>query len=166
MLRVHSFAVAFNYLILAYLRLIYTQFWRHFLTAFIILSTWLYNYYYYYYYLLQVQLFQISDFTNHYANIKITGYRVLYSESIVGRGVAILICWSATAGQVDCFNRVFKEYIDFSIFIGRVQTTLSFVPETRHTTNLFTRVITLVTFLLQLIIHFHSWSKPPWSYQK
>ena len=38
--------------------------------------------------------------------------RVLYSESIAGRGIAILISWLGTAGPVDCFNRAFKEYID------------------------------------------------------
>ena len=30
----------------------------------------------------QEQLFQINDFANHYVDNKITGYRVLYSESI------------------------------------------------------------------------------------
>ena len=37
----------------------------------------------------QVQLFQINDYANHYVDIEITGYRVQYSESIVGRGIAI-----------------------------------------------------------------------------
>ena len=36
----------------------------------------------------------INDFANHYVDI---GYRVLYSESIAGRGIAILISWSGTA---------------------------------------------------------------------
>ena len=48
----------------------------------------------------QVQSFQINDYVNHYVDIEITGYRVLYSESIAGRGVA------GTAGPIDCFNRV------------------------------------------------------------
>ena len=60
----------------------------------------------------QVQSFQINDFANHYVDIEITGYRVLYSKSIAGRSIAILISWSGTAGLVDCFNRVFEEYID------------------------------------------------------
>ena len=43
---------------------------------------------------------------NHYVNIEITGYRVLYSKSIAGRGVAGLISWLGTAGPVDCFNKI------------------------------------------------------------
>ena len=39
----------------------------------------------------QVQSFRINDFANHYVDIEITGYSVLYSESIAGRGIAILI---------------------------------------------------------------------------
>ena len=54
---------------------------------------------------IQVQLFQINDYANHYVDIKITGYRVLYSKSIVGRGVVGLISWLGTAGPVDCFNK-------------------------------------------------------------
>ena len=49
-------------------------------------------------------------------DIEITGYRVLYCESIAGRGVAKLIVWLGTAGPVDCFNRVFEEYIDLFQF--------------------------------------------------
>ena len=37
----------------------------------------------------QVQSFQINDFTNYYVDIGITGCRVLYSESIAGRGVKV-----------------------------------------------------------------------------
>ena len=55
----------------------------------------------------QVQLLRINDFANPYMGIEIIGYRVLYSETIVGRGIAILISWLGTAGPVDCFNRVF-----------------------------------------------------------
>ena len=66
----------------------------------------------------QVQYFRINASANHYVDIEITGYRVLYSkllfiyrvlfsESIAGRGVAKLISWLGTAGPVDCFNRVF-----------------------------------------------------------
>ena len=39
----------------------------------------------------QVQLFQITDFVNHYVDIEVTGYRVVYSESIACRGIAILM---------------------------------------------------------------------------
>ena len=35
----------------------------------------------------QVQLFQINDYENHYVDIEITGYRVLYRESIAGRAL-------------------------------------------------------------------------------
>ena len=52
----------------------------------------------------QVQSFQINDYANYYVDIKITGYRALYSKSIAGRGVATLISWLGTAGPVDCFN--------------------------------------------------------------
>ena len=69
----------------------------------------------------QVQSFQINDYVNHYVDIEITGYRVLYSENIAGRGIARLISWLGTAGPVDCINIL--EYINFSSFIGRVQPT-------------------------------------------
>ena len=59
----------------------------------------------------QVQSFQINDYANHYVDIEITGYRVLYSESIADRGVARLISWLSTVGPVDCFNKVFDCYI-------------------------------------------------------
>ena len=87
----------------------------------------------------QVQLFQINNFANHYMDIEFTGHRVLYSESIAGRGVAILISSSGTSGPVDCFNRIYEEYSDFFQFllVARVQTTLSYAPETRYTTNLY-----------------------------
>ena len=96
----------------------------------------------------QVQYFQINDLANHYVDIEITGYRVLYSqllllfiyrvlfsESIAGRGVARLISWLGTAELVDCFNRVFDCYnirlyiqsFNNSIFIGRVQATFGLV---------------------------------------
>ena len=64
----------------------------------------------------QVQLFQINDHANHYVDIKITGYRVLYSKGIAGRGVARLISWLGTAGPVDCFN---KSVSDFYIRVYR-----------------------------------------------
>ena len=41
----------------------------------------------------QVQSFQINDYANHYVDIEITGYRVLYNA---GRGVAILTSWLDT----------------------------------------------------------------------
>ena len=53
----------------------------------------------------QVQSFQINDYANHYVDIEITGYKALYSKSIVGRVVARLISWLGTAGPVDCFNK-------------------------------------------------------------
>ena len=56
----------------------------------------------------QVQLSHINDFANHYVDIEITGYRVLYSKSIAYRGIATLISWSGTARPDDCFNRVFE----------------------------------------------------------
>ena len=52
----------------------------------------------------QVQLFQINDFANHYMDIEITGYRVLYSESIAGRAVTKLMSWLGAAEPVDCFT--------------------------------------------------------------
>ena len=73
----------------------------------------------------QVQSFQINDYANHYVDIKITGYRVLYSKSIAGRGIARLISWctqqgrlTALKGVFDCYIRVYRS---FSIFAGRVQ---------------------------------------------
>ena len=65
----------------------------------------------------QVQSFQINDFANHYVDIEITGYRVLYGKSIAGRGVAGLISWFSTVEPVDCFNRVFEKYINLFQFL-------------------------------------------------
>ena len=59
----------------------------------------------------QVQSFQINDYVNHYVDIEITGYKVLYSKSISGRGIARLISWLGTTRPVDCFTRVFDCYI-------------------------------------------------------
>ena len=53
----------------------------------------------------QVQSFQINDYTNHYEDIEITGYRAIYSKNIAGRGIAILIRWLGTARPIDCFNK-------------------------------------------------------------
>ena len=50
----------------------------------------------------QVESFQINDYTNHYVDIEITGYRALYSKSITDRGIARLLSWLGTAGPVDC----------------------------------------------------------------
>ena len=61
----------------------------------------------------QLQLFQINDYVNHYVDIEITGCKVVYSESITGRGVARLLNWLDTAGPVDWFNRLFDRYIKF-----------------------------------------------------
>ena len=65
----------------------------------------------------QVQSFQINDYTNHYVNIEITGYRALYSKSIAGIGITRLKSWLGTAGLVDCFNGVFDCYIRIAILI-------------------------------------------------
>ena len=90
--------------------------------------------------------------------IEFTGHSVLYSESIAGRGVAILISSSGIAGPVDCFNRIYEEYSDFFQFllVARVQTTLSYAPETRHTTNLYScdhtcHILTLAHYPLPLM---------------
>ena len=64
----------------------------------------------------QVQLFQINDYANHYVDIEITGYKVLYSKSIADRVVARFISWLGTAGPVDCFN---KSVSDCSIRVYR-----------------------------------------------
>ena len=53
----------------------------------------------------QAQSFQINDYVNHYVDIEITGYSVLYSKSIAGRGIASLISWLDTVGLVNCFNK-------------------------------------------------------------
>ena len=72
----------------------------------------------------QVQSFQINDYTNHNVNIKITGYRALYSKSIADGGVAGLINWLSTAGLVDCFNKSVSDcYIRVSRSFGRLQPT-------------------------------------------
>ena len=60
----------------------------------------------------QVQSFQINYFPNHYVDIEITGYRVLYSKSITGRGIARFISWSGTAGPVDYFKIEYLKSID------------------------------------------------------
>ena len=122
----------------------------------------------------QVQLFQIDDYANHYEDIEITGYRAIYSKSIAGRGIARLICWLGTAGPVDCFNKSVSDcyirvYRSFKIFIGRysqllVGPTLGYAPKTVwNTVNNTHRNL----LQIQLIIHFHSRSKPPRNrYQK
>ena len=91
----------------------------------------------------QVQSFQINDYANHYVDIEITGYKALYSKSIVGRVVARLISWLGTAGPVECFN---KSVSDCSIRVYRsfwlgtanflVGSTLGYAPKTRHSTYL------------------------------
>ena len=58
----------------------------------------------------QVQSFWINDLANHYVDIQIPGYRVLYSKSIAGRGIARLISWLGTAGPVECFNKSVSDY--------------------------------------------------------
>ena len=72
----------------------------------------------------------------------------------------ILISWLGTAGPVDCFNRAFEEYIDLQFLLVGYRPPLA-MPLKQGTQLIFTGVITLVTFLLQLIIHFQSLSKPP-----
>ena len=85
----------------------------------------------------QVQSFQINDFANHYMDIEISGYRVQYSESIAGRGIARLMSWFGTAEPVDCFTRVSEEYIDLFQFllVGYRPPLAIYVPETRNSTN-------------------------------
>ena len=58
----------------------------------------------------QVQSFQSNDYAYHYVDIEITGCRMLYSESITGRGVARLISCLGTAGPVDCFIKSVFDY--------------------------------------------------------
>ena len=64
------------------------------------------------------QSFQINDYVNHCVDIEIIEYRMLYSESIAGRGVAGLISWLGPAEPVDCFNRVYDCYIHISVFFN------------------------------------------------
>ena len=60
----------------------------------------------------QVQSFQINVCANHYVDIEITECRMLYSESIAGRGVARLISSLAQQGQLtDLVDQVFDCYI-------------------------------------------------------
>ena len=53
----------------------------------------------------------MNDNANHYVDTEITGYRVLYRESVAGRDIARLISWLGSAGPVDCINRLFDCYI-------------------------------------------------------
>ena len=79
---------------------------------------------------------------NHYVDVEITGYEVLNSESIAGRGVARLISWLGTAGPVDCFNksvsdcyiRVYRSFWQGTANVGWAYSWLH--PEMRHSTNL------------------------------
>ena len=69
----------------------------------------------------QVQSFQINDYANHYEDIKITGYRAIYSKSIAGRCIARLIRWLGQQGQLtasinQCMT-VILEYIDLLKYI-------------------------------------------------
>ena len=47
-----------------------------------------------------VQSFHINNYANHYLEIEITGYRVLYSKRFIGSGVVRLISWLAQEGQL------------------------------------------------------------------
>ena len=129
----------------------------------------------------QVNSFQIKDYANHYVDIEITGYKVLYSKSIAGRVIARLISWLGTAGPVDCFKkslpdcsiRVYRSFwqVTANFWLGLLlDTSLKQVYLHDHVHQLeYTKQLKLTTdsFLLQLIIHFHSRSKPPRScYQK
>ena len=72
----------------------------------------------------QVQSFQINDYVNHYVDIEITGYRVLYSKRIADRDIAGLISWLDTSGPVDCFNKSVSDcYIRVYRSFWRVQPT-------------------------------------------
>ena len=53
-------------------------------------------------------------------DIEITGYRVLYSESIAGRGVARLKVGWAQQGQLTALIEYLTANQSLSIFIGRV----------------------------------------------
>ena len=74
-------------------------------------------------------------------DFEITTYRVLYSKSIAGRGVARLISWLGTAESIE-YLTVILEYIDLLQFllIGYSQLlagpTLGYEPETRHSARL------------------------------
>ena len=90
----------------------------------------------------QVQSFQINDYANHYANIEIIGYRVLYSKSIAGRGIARLISWLGTAGPVDCFTKLvcdcyIRAYRSFWQGTADFSWVYSWLrPKTRYSANL------------------------------
>ena len=51
----------------------------------------------------QVQSFQINDYANHYVDIEITGYRVLYSKSIADWGIARLISLCLSISKKNMF---------------------------------------------------------------
>ena len=84
--------------------------------------------------------------------LKLLAMGVLYSESIAGRGIAILISCLSIAGPVDCFNRAFEENIDLQFLLVGYSPPLA-MPLKQGTQLIFTHVIMLVTFLLQLIIY-------------
>ena len=69
-------------------------------------------------------------------DIEITGYRVLYSKSIAGRGVAGLISW-LTALINQCLT-VILEYIYLLAGYSQllVGPTLGYAAKTRHSINL------------------------------
>ena len=92
----------------------------------------------------QVQYFRINDLANHYVDTEITGhrvlysklllfiYRVLFSESIASRGIARLISWLGTAGQLTALIEyltviILESISNLSIFIGTVQATFGLV---------------------------------------
>ena len=72
----------------------------------------------------QLQSFQINDYVNHYVNIEITGYRALYSKSIAGRGVARLVSWLGTQGQLTALiNQCLTVILEYINLFGRLQPT-------------------------------------------
>ena len=73
---------------------------------------------------IQVQSFQINDFANHYMDIKITGYRMLYSESIAGKGIARLIGW-VQQGRLTALIEYLRSILIFFNFVGKVHTPLA-----------------------------------------
>ena len=84
-------------------------------------------------------------------DIEIIGYRVLYSKSIAGRGIARFIRWLGTAGPVDYFIIEYLKSIDLFQFVLVGYRPPLVMPLPQGTQLIFTSMIALVTFLLQFI---------------
>ena len=90
-----------------------------------------FNYYYYYYYYNQVQSFQINDYTNHSVDIKITGYRALYSKSIAGRDVANYSWTSSVTAMLNKLDLVLlkdRRFHSKSIMMYKILNNLIDIP--------------------------------------